>query len=86
MRKSSILILAVTMSMAMIGIGSCNNAAENTEAQVIEISAYGAKSDTVTNNAEAINKAIAEAPDGAVVKIPAGRYMTGTIQDQKSVV
>ena len=59
MRKSSILILAVTMSMAMIGIGSCNNAAENTEAQVIEISAYGAQSDTVTNNAEAINKAIA---------------------------
>ena len=39
MRKPSILILAVTMSMAMIGIGSCNNAAENTEAQVIEISA-----------------------------------------------
>ena len=85
MRKSSILILAVTMSMAMIGIGSCNNAAENTEAQVIEISAYGAKSDTVTNNAEAINKAIAEAPHGAVVKIPAGRYMTGTIHLKSNV-
>ena len=52
MRKSSILILAVTISMAMIGIGSCNNAAENTEAQVIEISAYGAKSRSEEHTSE----------------------------------
>ena len=77
------MILAVMV--AMMGSSSCSNTSDNAEAQVIEISAYGAQSDTVTNNAEAINKAIAEAPEGAVVKIPAGQYMTGTIHLKSNV-
>lgn len=46
---------------------------------VIDVTKYRAKTDGRTLCTEAINRAISKAPEGAVVRFPAGRYLTGTI-------
>lgn len=50
-----------------------------TDAPMVNVTKYKAKGDGKTLCTAAINKAIAKAPEGATVVIPAGRYLTGTI-------
>jgi len=55
--------------------------------KVFDITRYGAKPDSVTNNAIAIQKAIddAAAKSGGIVFVPAGKFLTGVINLKSNV-
>lgn len=53
--------------------------AMKSDAPVIEVTEHGVVGDGQTLNTEAFNKVIQEAPEGAVIHVPAGKYLTGTI-------
>ena len=57
------------------------------ETAPLDVRAYGATGDGTTKDTEAIHKAIAAAvaAGGGVVRFPAGRYLTGTVQLQSKV-
>lgn len=75
MYKLGVLVLAF-MSFVMAYGGE---AVENDGTKVVNVLKYGAKGDGKHNDTKAINKAIRAAKNGAVVKVPSGRYLTGTI-------
>ena len=52
---------------------------------VIDVTKHRAKADGRALCTEAINRAISKAPEGAVVRFPAGRYLTGTIHLKSGV-
>lgn len=52
---------------------------------VVDVTKYRAKADGRTLCTDAINRAISKAPEGAVVRFPAGRYLTGTIHLKSGV-
>jgi polygalacturonase len=67
------------LTVALGVLVGCQQAPQQEEAPVVEVTDYGVKGDGQTLNTEAFNKAIQEAPEGAVIHIPAGKYLTGTI-------
>lgn len=73
MRNIRILSLLFAIFTAVSAI------AQTPSSQVVNVTKYKAKGDGKTLCTTAINKAIAKAPEGATVVIPAGRYLTGTI-------
>ena len=54
-------------------------APETAKGPVIEVTEHGVVGDGTTLNTEALNKVIQDAPDGAVIHVGAGKYLTGTI-------
>lgn len=71
-----LLVLALLCSVLTFGKG---------KQRIVDITQYGAKGDGVTLNTKAINKAISETPDGGIVYIGSGRYLTGTIHLKSNI-
>lgn len=67
--------LKLLLSIFLLLLVSSLNASAQ---QIIDVKRYGAKGDGSVCT-KALNKAIQKAPDGSVVRIPAGKYLTGTI-------
>lgn len=61
------------------------SAAANAQTTIIDVTKHRAKGDGKTLCTAAINRAISKAPAGAVVRFPAGRYLTGTIHLKSGV-
>ena len=73
------ILFHVVLVAAFCGANAtCGYAAEGVK--TLRVTDFGAKGDGKKDNTKAINKAIAKAPRGAVVEIPAGRFVTGTIR------
>ena len=71
----------VFTGIAVLGLlAGCQQAPREKDYTIVEVTDYGVKGDGQTLNTEAFNKAIQEAPEGAVIHIPAGKYLTGTIR------
>ncbi len=71
----------VFTGIAVLGLlAGCQQAPREKDYPIVEVTDYGVKGDGQTLNTEAFNKAIQEAPEGAVIHIPAGKYLTGTIR------
>ncbi len=70
------LLLIAVLFVACSNMWGCH--ARAIKQVVIEVTHYGAKGDGRLCT-KALNKAIQNAPKGAVVHIPAGKYVTGTI-------
>lgn len=70
-------ILAASMFSACQS-GTGENAVKS-DAPVVEVTEHGVVGDGTTVNTDAFNKIIQEAPEGAVIHVPAGKYLTGTI-------
>lgn len=81
--KKLYLIMAIAL-VCTVAMSSCDNGAQAT-VETIDVTNYGAKGDSVTLNTKAINDAIAAAPEGSIVNIPAGKYLTGTIHLKSGV-
>ena len=67
------------LTVALGVLVGCQQVPQQEDAPVVEVADYGVKGDGLTLNTEAFNKAIQEAPEGAVIHVPAGKYLTGTI-------
>lgn len=73
------ILFHVVLVAALCGANAtCGYAAEGVK--TLRVTDFGAKGDGKKDNTKAINKAIAKAPRVAVVEIPAGRFVTGTIR------
>ncbi|MCR5131348.1 MAG: right-handed parallel beta-helix repeat-containing protein [Prevotella sp.] len=73
MKRLSLLILLLTACFFSVA-----EARPADGQKVIEVAKYGAKGNGKLCT-KALNKAIQKAPEGAIVHIPAGKYLTGTI-------
>lgn len=75
MRKL-LLVLSLVCSIVAFGKG---------KQRIVDVSHYGAKGDAVTMNTKALNRAINETPDGGIVYIGPGKYLTGTIHLKSNI-
>lgn len=73
MKKKSLFCVLMMLTMLL----SCQSPAD--EAVVIDVTQHGVVGDGTTLNTEAFNRVIREAPEGAVIWVPAGRFLTGTL-------
>lgn len=69
MRK---LFLALALICSVLTFGKSKQ-------RIVDVAQFGAKGDAITMNTKALNRAITEAPEGGIVYIGPGRYLTGTI-------
>ena len=68
-------LLSVISALSLMTVYSCSD----DTGPIVNITDFGAVGDGITDNTEAINSAIAAAPEGAAVIVPAGRFLSGTI-------
>lgn len=75
---------ALSLVLALM-TSTCAFAQYPTDAPRVDVTKYKAKGDGKTLCTAAINKAIEKAPEGSVVFIPEGRYLTGTIHLKSNI-
>lgn len=72
------LLLALMLLSSVIAFGKGKQ-------RIVDVAQFGAKGDAVTVNTKALNRAISEAPEGGIVYIGPGRYLTGTIHLKSNI-
>lgn len=73
------------LRLFLLGLTMLTTITSLAQKTVIDVTKYRAKGDGQTLCTAAINRAISKAPAGAVVRFPAGRYLTGTIHLKSGV-